>query len=141
MPPVLLYFSQVRPMKQFNIHVQDEVGTLARLCEALSTINIRSISTEIRGDGNAVIRLVTTDDIGTKNALLNKDLKFNEEEIFVLDALDKPGELAKLTKLIADSGVDIRSFYLLDRGLFVLNVEEKDRNNVREIFSDRLVTK
>ncbi|MFQ5892657.1 MAG: ACT domain-containing protein [Candidatus Methanofastidiosia archaeon] len=103
-------------MKQVLIKVKNEIGDIAQVCEILgrSGVNIISISTETKDD-YGLIRLVTEDPETSRNALKRKGFKVEISEILVLKVKDKPGELGKLARRLADSKIDIESIYLLSR--------------------------
>lgn len=101
-------------MKQFDVVVDNRIGVLAELCDALarSAINIRAIATDSR-DGFGIVRLVTEDERTTKDALTKAKVKFSESEILGLKLPDRPGELAKIAKLLARARVNIDSIFLM----------------------------
>jgi hypothetical protein len=103
-------------MKQFDITIRNRIGALARLCDALakSAINIRAIATELK-DGTAIVKLVTEDERTTADVLQRARLKFAISEILPVRLIDRPGELAKIAKMLAKARIDIESVYLLDR--------------------------
>ncbi|MEM5804616.1 MAG: hypothetical protein QXU82_02080 [Candidatus Aenigmatarchaeota archaeon] len=100
-------------LKQFDIEIEDRVGSLADLCEILSlnAINIRAITT----NGNGTVKIVTGDEVTTRNALSKAKLLFAENDIMALKLLDRPGELAKITRVLANQKINIRSVYLLGK--------------------------
>lgn len=115
-------------MKEFNIYVQNKAGALAEVCEALAKrgVNIIAISTEsvsktervgkglTRGKmATALIRVVTSDEATTKSALEAGGIPYSETEILPLRLIDRPGELAKVTRKFSDAGVWIESVYIL----------------------------
>lgn len=99
-------------MKQFDVYVTKKVGALADICELLarSAINIRAIST----DGNTV-RLVTEDEKTTMDVLKKARLNFTDSDILSVRLIDRPGELAKVARVLAREGISIESVYILDR--------------------------
>ncbi|MFQ6089630.1 MAG: ACT domain-containing protein [Candidatus Methanofastidiosia archaeon] len=103
-------------MKQVLIEIKNEIGVIAKVCEILgrSGVNIISISTETKDD-YGLIRLVTEDPETSRNALKRKGFKVEISEILVLKVKDKPGELGKLARRLADSKINIESIYLLSR--------------------------
>ena len=97
--------------KEFDISLEDRVGALADLCEALSKhgVNIKAIS----ADGGKGVRLVTSDERTTRDILQRKKLLFDESDVISLRLLDRPGELAKISRLLAKGRVNIHSTYML----------------------------
>ncbi len=103
-------------MKQFNVFVEDKVGELARVTEALaqSAINIRGLATDKLGDKPAV-KIVTDDENSTRKALTRAGLAFEESDILLIDLIDRPGEIAKVAKRVAGAGVNINSVFLIGK--------------------------
>jgi len=99
-------------LKQFDVRVPNAVGSLSSVCDALaqSAVNIKAIST---GDG--FVRLVTEDDATAKDVLDKANFDFTQSEIISLTLMDRPGELAKIAKLLARSGINVDSVYILGK--------------------------
>ncbi len=101
-------------MKEFRVFVADRPGELARVTEALSTaaVNIRAIASESKHDAS-FLRVVTGDVATTEKALQNAGLKYELNEILDLELLDRPGELAKVSRRLARGGINVHSIYIL----------------------------
>jgi len=97
--------------KEFDIALEDRVGALADVCDMLAQdgVNIKAIS----ADGGRGVRLVTSDDKTTRDILQKAKLIFNESDVVSLQLLDRPGELAKVSRLLAKERVNIQSAYML----------------------------
>ncbi|MEM0343709.1 MAG: ACT domain-containing protein [Thermoplasmata archaeon] len=89
-------------------------GELARLTEALKKdkVNIRTLSTEPKAE---IVRLVTEDPDKSRECLKKAGLEFSERNVLVARLEDKPGELAKITRSLADAGVNIDAAYMLGK--------------------------
>lgn len=103
-------------MRQFEIVIENRVGALADVCEAMARtkVNIKAIATELR-DGIGVVKLVTDDDELTRIALNHAQLDFSEYEIVPVRLIDKPGELARLARGLANIGIDVESVFMVNR--------------------------
>jgi hypothetical protein len=103
-------------VKQFNVFVENRMGELARVTEALAqnAINIRGLATDRLGPRPAV-KVITDDEVSTRKALARAGLEFEESEVLVLDLIDRPGELAKIARRAARAGVNINSVFLLGK--------------------------
>lgn len=103
-------------MKQFNVFVEDKLGELARVAEALaqSAINIRGLATDRYGPRPAV-KIITDDEVSTRKALARGGFEFEESEVVVVDLIDRPGEIAKVAKRAAKAGVNIGSVFLIGK--------------------------
>lgn len=101
-------------MKEFRVFVADRPGELARVTEALSAaaVNIRAIASESKKDAS-FLRIVTGDVATTEKALTNAGMKYELNEILNLELLDRPGELAKVSRRLARAAIDVHSIYIL----------------------------
>ncbi len=99
---------------EFEVYIQNKPGDVARVAEALgrNSVNIRGISTDL-GPNKPMIRLVTDDESSARNALKGAILDFSEREVIIVGLPDRPGELAKVAKALAKSGINIESLYIL----------------------------
>ena len=123
-------------MRQFEIVVENRVGALADVCEVLSraNINLKAISTELK-EGIGIIKVVTDDEERTKRALENAQMDFNEYEIVKATLRDKPGEITRLTRALANLNIDIESVFLMDKkeGTSELAFKVNDLKKARSI--------
>lgn len=103
-------------MKQFDVVVDNRIGALADVCDLLAqnAINIKALATEGR-DGTGIVRLVTEDENTTKDVLSRSRIPFRVSDILALKLMDRPGELAKVAKLLLKARVNIESLYILGR--------------------------
>ena len=128
-------------MKQFKVIVKNKAGELAKVCEALAekSVDIRAISTEAISETEGYIKVIPDDDVNAKLALDAGGFGFETSDVLVVDVLDQPGNVSKITRRIADTGINIQSFYLLDKGLFAMVVSRNDIANAKEALEDRVV--
>ena len=103
-------------MKQFNVFVDDKIGELARVTEALAAnaINIRGLATDKLGLRPAV-KVVTDDELSTRKALSRAGLEFEESEVVIVGLIDRPGEVAKIARRAAKAGINISSVFLIGK--------------------------
>jgi hypothetical protein len=109
-------------MRQFEIFVSDRPGELAKVADVLGSngINIMAIASE-RSE-TPVIRIVTNDEQSTRTALSKANFRFRENEALVVDLADRPGELAKMAKRLANAGINIDSIYILNKNATTTSV-------------------
>jgi hypothetical protein len=123
-------------MRQFEITVENKVGKLSDVCGIICNIgvNIRAISTEDK-NGTGVIKLITDDENLTRSVLGNSGLNYKEFEIVSAKLRDRPGELAKVAKALANLNIDIQSVFLLERekGAVEFAFKVNDLKRAREI--------
>lgn len=98
--------------REFSVRLANKPGELARLTEALNKdgINIRTISTEPKAE---VVRIVTADPEKTKQSLSRAKMEFSERNLLVAKLDDKPGELARVSRILAKEGINIDAAYML----------------------------
>ena len=104
-------------MKQFEIRVNDEVGSLQKVAEALANngINIISISSERVPGKNAFLKLVTNDIDKTRDVMNLERFVYRESDFIMVTLRDQPGELLNFTRKLSDSGINIESLYILNK--------------------------
>ena len=129
-------------MDQITILVEDRPGALADICEAFgrSGVNIKAISAEGLGEAG-VIRIVTADVNTATRALDREGFKCRVAEIVSLRLPDKPGELGKITRRLADEEINIQYIYILgkDKGATDIALRVGDVENTRIVLSKYLI--
>ena len=101
-------------LKQFEVFIDNRPGDVAWIAEILAkkAVNIMGISTDLGGE-RPMNRLITNDEQSAHSAFRSAGLKFDEREVMVVNLSNRPGELAKMTKTLARSGVNIESLFIL----------------------------
>lgn len=125
-------------MQEITIVAKNSVGTLAAVAEALGNVgvNIEAISAYERND-RAVFRVVTND-ISTALKTLSRlpDVEYTSSGILVLAMPNRPGELGKITRKLANRDVGIESLYIIsrlpDRTEVAIKPAEKDFEKAKE---------
>jgi hypothetical protein len=99
---------------EFSVKLPNRPGELARLTEALhkDSVNIRTVSTEPKAE---IVRLVTDHPDKSREAIRRAGMEFSERNLLVAKLEDKPGELARISRVLADEGVNIDAAYMLDK--------------------------
>lgn len=98
-------------LTEFDIVVPNKPGALAELAEQLAAdaVNIKAVST----NGGETIRLVTSDESTTRKVLTKAKLPWTEAEVLQVRMMDRPGELAKIARMLSREKVNIDAVYLL----------------------------
>lgn len=101
-------------MTEFVVSMENRPGRLASLTEALaaSGVNIEAL-TAYGHDGEGTVRLIVDDGDTTRRVLDDAGLRSEERTVLTAILPHRPGELARLTRSIADSGVNIDAIYVL----------------------------
>lgn len=101
-------------MTEFVVAMENRPGRLAALTEALAAagVNIEAL-TAYGHNGDGTVRLITSDAPTTRRVLDEAALKFDEHTVLAVSLPHRPGELARLTRSLADAGVNIDALYVL----------------------------
>jgi hypothetical protein len=101
---------EVLAMTAFLVDLENKPGALATVAEALGQqgVNITGISGATCGDsGRAVI--TTADDVTTRSVFQTLKTKFKEYEVTDASLSNTPGSLGKVTRRLADAGVNVEA--------------------------------
>ncbi len=103
-------------MKEITVVAKDRIGLLADISETLSkeNVNIESISVETSHQ-TAIIRLVVKESAVAKKSLEGIGFKVIDCDALVIGLPDHPGELAKLSRYLAENKIDIESVFVLNK--------------------------
>ena len=94
--------------QQFIVQLTNQPGALASLSEALAArgVDLRAIGGGGIGDLGHII-LTTADDDGTRAVLNEGGYTFIEGESILTEVDDRPGGMARVSRALADAGVNI----------------------------------
>jgi hypothetical protein len=97
-------------MHAFLIELDNKVGELARITEAIAAkgVDIVGVSGSTCGSSGSVA-LMTDNESATRGALQGAATKFRELEVTEAAIGTAPGSLAKVTRRLADAGVNIEA--------------------------------
>jgi hypothetical protein len=109
---------------------ENKRGALAEICTRLAekAVNIIGLMAP-QQPGRAPVRLVVNDLDTAKKILDQMGLKYSEEPVLNVRLSDRPGALGKITRKLADAGVDIHFAYTTilkgaDRANVILGVSD-----------------
>jgi len=127
-------------MKELSVIAENRIGTLANITEALGGvgINIDAISAYEHG-GKAIFRVITSDSMSARKALERvhgvSDLSISD--VITVKLENRPGELGKLTRKMANRGVDLETIYIIGKGgeytEVAIKAVEAHTNKVKEL--------
>lgn len=103
-------------MKSITIVADDKIGLLADISYILAKekINIESLNVDVVS-GKAIIVLNVKNQTKARTALEAAGYNISEENTVVVKLDDKPGELSRITKMLADGGVSIDNVLIISR--------------------------
>lgn len=101
-------------MTEFIVNMENRPGRLASLTEALAVfgVNIEAL-TAYGHDGDGTVRLITSDAATTRRVLEEADLGYEEHTVLAVQLPHRPGELARITRQLADVEINIDALYVL----------------------------
>ena len=117
---------------QFVVQLKNEPGAMATLAEELAArgVDLRAIGGGGIGDSGHVI-MTTADDDTTKQILDEGGYTYIEGESILAEVDDRPGGMARLSRQLADAGVNIYGHLFLgrwgDRAMFAFVVDDPDK--------------
>lgn len=102
-------------MTEFIVQMENQPGRLAALTEALAAfgVNIEAL-TAYGHDGEGTVRLIVNDAPTTRRVLEEAALRSEEHTVLTARVPHRPGELARLTRSLADANVNIDAIYVLN---------------------------
>lgn len=131
-------------MRNITIIAEDRVGLLADVSYVLgkAKINIESISVDVIA-GKAVISLTVKDANKAKEILETSGYTVAETNSIIIKLTDKPGELSKITSMLAEQHVNIENVHVLSRDgkntMLTLAVDKPKK--AQDMLKDYLVEK
>ena len=117
---------------QFVVQLKNEPGSMASLAETLAErgVDLRAIGGGgIGGSGHVI--MTTADDDTTRSVLDEGGYTYYEGESILAEVDDRPGGMARLSRQLADAGVNILGHLFLgrwgDRAMFAFVVDDPDK--------------
>ncbi len=98
--------------KQLSVMVENKRGALAEVCTKLAekAVNILGLMAPAQ-PGVAPVCLVVNNDETAKKVFDGMGLKYTQEQVLGVRLSDRPGALGKITRKLADHGIDILYAY------------------------------
>lgn len=112
-----------------TVVLEDRPGTLADLGEILGKagVNIEGLC-GFPVEGKGVIHLFVDNSATARRVLSEAGIQVTgERDVLVLEVADRPGELGKVARRIADAGVNIDLVYLATNTRVVVGVDNVER--------------
>ncbi|HSO28882.1 MAG TPA: ACT domain-containing protein [Candidatus Sulfomarinibacteraceae bacterium] len=116
---------------QFVVQLKNEPGSMAVLAEELAKrgVDLRAIGGGGIGDTGHVI-MTTADDDTTRQILNDGGYVYVEGESILAEVDDRPGGMARISRALADAGVNIYGHLFLgrwgDRAMFAFVVDRPE---------------
>jgi hypothetical protein len=99
-------------LKQFSVFMPNKPGALQRLTLLFSEkrINLVGIASEVRDD-SGLVRIAVDSNADVSSILSQSGFSSVETSILSVELDDKPGALARVTKILADGKINITTVY------------------------------
>ncbi|MEW6161710.1 MAG: ACT domain-containing protein [Nitrospirota bacterium] len=104
--------AKAKKSRQLSFTMPNRVGLLSEISTAIADakVNINAVHA-YEAEDKACFMLITDRNAKAKRALGPLGLEIKEEDIISVEMPNKPGELQKVAKKIADAGININYMY------------------------------
>lgn len=104
--------AKARKVKELCFEMPNKVGLLSEITKPIAEakVNINAICA-YGMEGVAHFMLTTSSNAKAKKALAPLGVAIEEKDVIEVEVSDKPGELQRIAKKIADAGIDIEFMY------------------------------
>lgn len=115
-------------MMDLTIEVENEPGALAVVTRAISDAGVNiSAATFTKPGDKAELHILVPHAEAARHALAISNLAVTgEREVVVVEAKDRPGELADLARKVAEAGINLDLVYVATRTRVVFGAEDLD---------------
>jgi hypothetical protein len=127
-------------MKELIVVSSNEIGSLASVAEALGAVGVNIEAVSAYGLDNKAIFRVITNDVSTAIKALSKlpGISIREADTLVYKMINRPGELGKIARKLANRGVNLESLYIVSRKqdwteVAIKPAAESDMEKAREV--------
>lgn len=116
-------------IKQLRVALKSRPGALAELCTELAKRAVNISAIQANESAPDTIRLVATPLDVAKKVCESMKLEFREETAIAAHLADRPGSLGRLTRKLAEKGINIEYVYgsigkSAERALVVIGVSD-----------------
>jgi hypothetical protein len=127
-------------MQQINVLLQNRPGALSDILELLSShnINVECLDVECL-ETKGVLSLLVDDFTTALDVLKERDFEAVGEEVLVVSVTDRPGELAKITTILKNESINIRSARVLSRegGKVTIGIVTENNERARVLLGQK----
>lgn len=98
--------------KEFSIRMDDEPGTLGKICQALAEAKVNILAFQsIPWEKKSLVRFVVDNPTSAKSVLGTQKLKYAEAEVARVRLPHRPGELARAASQLGEAEININYAY------------------------------
>jgi len=120
-------------MKDLEIHLKNEPGTLAKMGEVLGKAGISILGGGVFGvKDKGIAHFLFEDTASAKKVLEENDFEMTKENEILVQRLNQgqPGQLGKITRLMADAGINIEVMYSDHENQLILVVDNLEKGKI-----------
>lgn len=128
-------------MNAFICEIKNLPGEQARVTEALAARKINVFNCCLGVGDHGVLGLVVNDETATRSVLTEAGTSFVEVPVITIKLLDKPGQVARISRILADANINIDLFLpvgIID-GEFVVAIGVNDLDGARRVLRSDIV--
>lgn len=104
--------AKAKKVREIGFTMPNKVGLLSVVTTAIAGAKVNITAICAYGmENTAYFMLTTNSNAKAKKALVPLGVAIEEKDVVEVEVLDKPGELQKVAKKIADAGIDIQYMY------------------------------
>ena len=97
---------------EFSVSMQDQPGTLGRICQALADRKVNIVAFQsLPIQGKSLVRFVVDNPKTAKSVLDAQKLPFEETEVVQAKFPHRPGELARAASQLGENNININYGY------------------------------
>lgn len=98
--------------KQLSVMMENKRGALAEMCSELAKVAVNILALAVPEEGRvAPVRLVVSDLAAAERVFRKLGIVYTVEDVIAAHLSDRPGALGKLTRKLADHGIDVKYAY------------------------------
>ena len=104
-------------MKELTVTTSNALGSLAAVAEALGSVGVNIEAISCYGLEDKAIFRVLTADVSSAVKVLSRvpTAKILESDILLIKMLNRPGELGKITRKLANKGINLENLYIVGK--------------------------
>ena len=110
---------------QISVFMEDKTGKLASIAKLIGEkgVNIFGFDVADTAEGYGIFRLITQDPDKSAEILAQNGYTVSKNEVLCVFLENKPAQLAKALKILADNGIGIEYIYAIVESLIVMKVD------------------
>lgn len=112
-------------VEQISVFVESKPGHLYRVLDSFTqhNVSVRGYSASDTGD-YGIVRFVVNDPKRAMQVLSEMGFAAKESEVLCIRLVDKPGELARVVKVLSDSHINVNYSYSLISTYICMSVDD-----------------